>query len=155
MGLYESLAEEEVGRLVLRVPILCSPEQSCRTAVERMRQRGLGCVLVVDELKKPLGIFTERGLTRLLVDQPAALDDPLERRMSRRVVTVGLAEPVARVLEAMQREDTRFVCVVDDEGRAAGLTGQKGLMEFIADHFPQQVMVQRVGKRPLEQREGA
>ena len=155
MGLYESLADEEVGRLILRVPVLCSPDDTCREAVARMRQRALGCVLVVDDDQKPLGIFTERALTRLLVDMPAALDDPLEQRMSQRVVTVSVTEPVARVLESMQREDTRFVCVVNKAGRVAGLTGQKGLMEFIADHFPQQVMVQRVGKRPPQQREGA
>lgn len=155
MGLYESLADEAVGTLTLRVPVLCSPDNTCGEAVGRMRRRKLGCTLVVDDDSKPLGIFTERMLTRLLVERPAALADPVEQRMSQHFVRVGLGEPVLRVLEAMRREDTRFVCVVDEEGRVAALSGQKGLMEFIADHFPQQVMVQRVGKRPPQQREGA
>ena len=40
--------------------------------------------------------------------------------------------------------------------RIAGLTGQKGLIEFVADHFPGQVMVQRIGGQPYpSDREGA
>ena len=43
----------------------------------------------------------------------------------------------------------RFLCVLDEDGRTrVALTGQKGLSEYIADHFPQQVMVQRVGGKP-------
>ena len=45
---------------------------------------------------------------------------------------------------------------VDDQGKLVGLTGQKGLMEYVAEHFPGEVMVQRVGEKPYTQsREGA
>ena len=50
----------------------------------------------------------------------------------------------------------RFVCELDEQGKVKGLTGQKGLSEYIADHFPEQVMVQRVGGQPgMGTREGA
>ena len=46
--------------------------------------------------------------------------------------------------------------VLDNDGKVIALTGQKGLMEYIADHYPGQIMVQRVGVPPYSQsREGA
>ena len=45
---------------------------------------------------------------------------------------------------------------VNDADVVVGLTGQKGLMEYIADLFPQEVHVQRVGTKPFPAtREGA
>lgn len=155
MQLRESLSNEPVSRLALREPVLCGPDELIRDAVARMREQKLGCVIVVDDQSRPVGMFTENMLTRLMASSPAGLDDKLRARMAEQCHCVRPTDPVARVLEALQRSNTRFVCVVDDEGRVAGLTGQKGLMEFIAEHFPGQVMVQRVGSPPPSQREGA
>jgi uncharacterized Ntn-hydrolase superfamily protein len=69
---------------------------------------------------------------------------------------VSVRDTVCHVMDRVRRQGARFVCVVDEMGRAVALTGQKGLAEYIADHFPDQVMVQRVGGRPgQETREGA
>ena len=68
---------------------------------------------------------------------------------------VQTSDPIVDVLEAMLTKNVRFLCVVDEEGRVVGLTGQKGLMEYVAEHFPGQVMVQRVGCAPYLNREGA
>ena len=43
-------------------------------------------------------------------------------------------EPVFAVLKGMQVEDVRFVVVLNEAGKAIALTGQRGLMEYIADH---------------------
>ena len=155
MGLKESLAGATVGELALREPALVPPPTPLSTAVEKMNERQLGCLFVVDAERRPIGLFTESDLTRLLHQSPGALTDPIENHATGGFVTVTREDRVSRVLEAMQREDTRFVCVVDQKGVVAGLTGQKGLMEFVAEHFPQQVMVEHVSSRPLEQREGA
>jgi hypothetical protein len=50
----------------------------------------------------------------------------------------------------------RFLIVINEHGQLAGLTGQKGLMEYVAEHFPGEVIVQRIGCKPYtEEREGA
>jgi hypothetical protein len=69
---------------------------------------------------------------------------------------VNTSDPIAKVVAAMQAQNVRFVCVLDDEGRVTALSGQKGVMEYVAEHFPGQVMVQRIGCAPYtQQREGA
>ena len=76
--------------------------------------------------------------------------------MTRDWPTVSLADPISTVLDAMERANVRFVIVVDQQGQLAGLTGQKGLMEYVAEHFPGQAIVQRIGGAPYPtDREGA
>ena len=156
MGLQENLLNEQVSRLALRKPITVSPNDSIRVAIEQMRKGKLGCVVVVDEALKPLGVFTESMLTQLLVQYPAALEEPLKDHLSERWPWVSLTDKVADVLEAMQAKNVRFLCVLDKDGVLVGLTGQKGLMEYVAEHFPGQVMVQRIaGTGYSHEREGA
>jgi len=69
---------------------------------------------------------------------------------------VHSSDPIATVLDLVQNRGARFVCELDEYGKVKGLTGQKGLSEYIADHFPEQVMVQRIGGQlGMGTREGA
>ena len=156
MGLYENFVSEPISRLALREPITISPSSSVKDAVLKMRDKELGCVIVVDEKDKPIGMFTEAMLRHLLIEDRAALDDSLENRMAKDFPCAKSKDPVVNVLEAMRSENHRFVCVVDENGKLVGLTGQKGLMEYIAEHFPQTVLTERAGNvSPRRQREGA
>ncbi len=155
MGLHQNMLNEPVSRLALREPVLCKPEDTLREAIKQMQQAKLGCVIVVDEQSKPVGMFTENRLTQLLTKGPAPLDDAISTQLDENWPCVQTTDPVVDVLNAMQSANVRFICVCDEQGRVTGLTGQKGLMEFVADHFPGQVMVQRVGCAPYLDREGA
>ena len=155
MGLQESLRTEKVEKLALREAIMVSPTVTVREAVERMVAARLGCVMVADAEERPLGTFTEEDLIQLLVNGSKGLDDRVDAHLSEKWASVRLSDPIAKVLLAMRLKNLRFVCVTNEESRVVALTGQKGLMEYVADHFPRQVMVQRVGlKLSTEQREG-
>ncbi len=156
MGLKENMRSDPVSRLNLRDPVVASESSSVREGIQRMRERGLGCVIVIDDQRRPLGILNEGMLRQMLSVNPAVIEAPIRDYMSTSARWVRLTDPVVQVLRAMQNENTRFVGVVDDDGRLAGLTGQKGLMEYVADHFPEQVSVQRIGQSThYAQREGA
>ena len=156
MGLQENIRNECVRDLALREPVICGPDESIRQTVERMREKKLGCVIVIDDDHRPLGMFTESMLKQLLVHDPSRIDAPVKDHMAEQWPWVKLNDPIADVLEGMQAKNVRFVCAVDEDGRVAALTGQKGLMEYVADHFPEQVMVQRIGSTPYtKEREGA
>ena len=156
MGLYENMLTEPISRLALRKAIVVAPDISVRDAVVQMRENKLGCVIVIDAEQKPLGMFTEAILRMMLIEHRAVLDDSVQNHMARQFPLAKSDDPIVTVLEAMLAENHRFVCVVDDAGQVTGLTGQKGLMEYIAEHFPQLVMNQRAGvEPPLSDREGA
>ena len=112
---------------------------------------------MVNDAGEPVGTFGEAGLIDLLLAQPAAIySAPVKDHLDAKWAKVGLDSPIAAVLRAMETERLRFVCVTDEQGKVAALTGQKGLMEYIAEHFPNQAMVQRLGGKPsMTKREGA
>jgi predicted transcriptional regulator len=157
MGLKENLTNETVSQLPCREAIRIPPEATVREAVEILQSKQLGCAVVVDEADKPLGVFTERTLIDLLLQQPENLDSLQVRdHLEAEWFCVQTTDPIARVLDLVQNRGARFVVELDDAGKVKGLTGQKGLSEYIADHFPEQVMVQRIGGQPgMETREGA
>ena len=156
MGLQENICNDLIDQLQLREPVSVSPEVSLRETVTTMRNRNIGCAAVVDKEHKPIGIFTESMLTELLSHGPVDMNKPIKDFMAVRYPWVRISDPVAELLEAMQLKNVRMLCVVDEQDRLVGLTGQRGLMEFVADHFPGQIMVQRVGLAPYPaEREGA
>jgi predicted transcriptional regulator len=156
MGLYENIRNEPVSQLAIREPVVVSADATVRDAIGCMRERNLGCAIVVDDDRRPVGLFAESKLTRLLSETPGAVYDPILEHVDKNWPTVSLNDPISCVLSALEFANIRFLIVVDDQGRLAGLTGQKGLMEYIAEHFPRQVIVQRIGGKPYPaHREGA
>jgi len=157
MGLKENLQNESVSTQPCREANLNHPETSVRQAAQILQSKKLGCAVVVDAEGKPMGIFTERTLIKLLLQQPHDLDKiPVREHLETEWFCVRNSDSISAVLDLVQKRDARFVCELDEHGKVIGLTGQKGLSEYIADHFPEQVMVQRIGGQPgMENREGA
>lgn len=157
MGLHENFQNEAVSRLALRDPVTASSGEKLRDVIVRMREKQLGCAVIVDDDQKPIGLFTESKLVQMLAAEGSLVgNETIDAHMTVPCPWVKLSDPIVYVLEAMQMKNVRFMCVVDDDGRLVGLTGQKGLIEFVADHFPGQVMVQRIGGNAFPaEREGA
>ena len=154
MGLFENMKSEPVSKLNLRKPVTVSSDDKLRDVIKAMQAANLGCAIVVDDDQKPVGMFTESMLTQIVFDD--VLDDPISKHAADRWPQISLTDPIVSVLEAMEVKNIRLMSVIDEEGKVAGVAGQKGLMEYIADHFPGQVMVQRIGQKPyMQEREGA
>ncbi len=156
MGLKEDLQHETVSRLPIREAIAVPPATTIREAVEKMRAQGLGCAVIVDAEGKPEGIFTERALLGVLLEGVSLDDTSVGQHIYANYSHVKSSEPISRVWDEILHGGYRFVCVTDDDGKLVGLTGQRGLSEYISEYFPQQVMVQRLGGKPwIQDREGA
>jgi predicted transcriptional regulator len=155
MGLREDILKRPVGELPLRQLVAVGRETTVRQAMARMREAKLGCAVVVDEAGKPLGKFTERVLMRLLVEGHS-LDGKAASHMFGADDCVRADQPIQDMIRMMQTRHLRYIVVVDRQGKATDLTGQKGLMEFIADHFPRAVKVSPPAEKlHIDQREGA
>jgi CBS domain-containing protein len=157
MALKDNLQNETVMNLPSREAITVTGDTSVLRAIERLREKRLGCAVVVDADSKPIGTFSERGLIDLLVSQPVDLTTlPVRDCLDKVWLNLPSNSPIQQVLDLILDQQARFICVTDEAGHTVALTGQRGLSEYIADHFPQQVMVQRVGGRPgTTTREGA
>ena len=144
MGLREKLQVEPVSKLNIRAPLTVGPSVTLREAILKMRRRGLGCVIVVGTDKKPVGVFTEAMLRHLLLRTPQFAEQPIRGHMATTFAWVKESDPVGLVVDAMDAKNIRFVVVVDEEGKVTGLTGQKGIMEYVAEQFHREVVSHRV-----------
>ena len=114
MGLRQIILREPVSQLELRELLTLKPNDTVKAAVKLMRTKRLGCVMIVDDQGKPLGEFTEHSLLKLLLDNPEAMSCELKDVMDDDWVTVKLADPISKVLDAMH-DGLRFVIVVDED----------------------------------------
>lgn len=156
MGLQQAILADPIKDLDLRELVKAQPQETVRQVIARMRSQKLGCAVILDAQDRPVGKFTERTLIKLLRKNPRGLDDPISQHMLKSPDTLRLTDTVGDAIELMQSKSIRFIVVVDDDGKAVALTGQKGVMEYIAEFFPRQVKVQEMdSKLSMKKREGA
>jgi CBS domain-containing protein len=152
----DDLKQDTVSSLQLREAIVIHPQTSVSEAVALMRTKSLGCAVIVDHDGTPRGFFTEQSLLVALLQHDSLEDRPVSDFVDPDFITVQSSEPISRVWEAVRSSGSRFICVTDDDGNLIGVTGQRGLAEYVAEYFPQQVSVQRLGSTPwMQNREGA
>lgn len=156
MAFREELELEPISSLRLRDLIVVHQYTIVRAAVAVMRSHSLGCALIIDPIGKPIGLFTEKSLLAVLM-QGASLDRrPVWDYAERDFLSFRKSEPIARVWDAVKQQGVRFIVVTDDEDHPVGMTGQRGIAEYVSDCFPRQTVVQRLGSKPwMQQREGA
>ena len=137
MGLKENLQSECVSKLPCREAILIQPETSVRQAAEIMQAKKLGCAVVVDAEGKPIGIFTERTLIELLLQQPDNLAEiPVRDHLETEWFCVHSSDPISAVLDAVQKRGARFVCELDAAGKGDWADRPKGLVGIHCRSFP-------------------
>jgi len=156
MGLRDDLSNEPIGRLAICAGVRFPATAPVRAAVAALREEKQGCVIVVDSHGRPEGKFTEHQLAGLLSKGTAFLDEPISRHMRDAWAQVRLDEPITSMIHKLQDYHLRYVLVVDEQGKALGVTGQRALMEYISDNFPLQVRTSEMdAKVSIDTREGA
>ena len=117
---------------------VASPREAVADAARRMGELGVGTLVVVDELQRPLGIVTDRDLVLRCVARPR---DPrrteLAAVMSGPVVWVREDATLASALEEMGRLHVRRLAVVDARDRLTGLLSlDDALCSELAEETP-------------------
>ena len=110
-----------VASLVQRQVQSVAPSASCQDAARKMRDMGVGSLVVV-EANRPLGVVTDRDLVLRVVARgldPAAV--PVHEAMSRMPIFVSHRREVSEVLELMREYAVRRVPVVDDAHELIGV----------------------------------
>ncbi len=98
-----------------------APEASAQEASQTLAARGFGSLVVSSDGQTALGILSERDIVREVGRKgPAVLSEPVEKLMTRNVVTCTKADKAVAVLAAMTEGRFRHMPVVE-AGRMVGL----------------------------------
>jgi CBS domain-containing protein len=125
----------QIGSLIRRSVESIAPGASCLEAARRMRDMGVGS-LVVAERRRPLGMLTDRDLVIRLVARGLAPDQVMVGEiMSERPIFVSQTRDVATVLEVMRDEGVRRVPVVDDAHELVGVVALDDLILVVSSEL--------------------
>jgi len=121
--------EDTLGGIMERNPVTIKPDASVRKALQLMIKKDVGSLIVVKN-GEPLGIITERDVTRLSLRLAQAVyERPVTRLMTHPLITLPPTTPVWEALETMLAKKIRRVPIVD-QGRLAGIVTERDLFKW-------------------------
>lgn len=84
--------------------------------------RRTGAIMLVDDVGRLAGLFTDSDLARLFeTRRDGAMDEPVERVMTRAPVVIGAAARVGEALDILRARKFSELPVVDADGRPVGM----------------------------------
>lgn len=106
----------------------CRQGDTLNDAARLMWERDCGCVPVLDDSDRIVGIVTDRDICMATYTRGMAPGDiSIESTMSREVLTCAPDDSVERIEAIMRSSRVRRVPVVDDESRIIGLVSLNDL----------------------------
>ena len=100
----------------------CRPHDFLNKAAQLMWENACGCVPVVDEHNKPLGILTDRDICMAAYTQGKSLADMrADSAMARKPVCCRSEDEISAAMNLMREKGTRRLPVVDARGGLVGI----------------------------------
>ncbi|WP_259765538.1 DUF294 nucleotidyltransferase-like domain-containing protein, partial [Pseudomonas protegens] len=118
-----------LGELAMRHPVACAPQMPLREAVALMHEQQVGSIVVVDEHKAPLGIFTLRDLRQVVADRTQDLNQPIEQHMTQAPFFLSPDHSAFDAAIAMTERHIAHVCLVKDQ-RLCGVVSERDLFSL-------------------------
>lgn len=94
--------------------ISCKPTDPIKCAVVRMYENNVGSVAIVDDDNRPIGIFTERDLVRV-VARGISLETPLAEVMSKNLITINPEDSTVSAAVKMLENNIRHLPVIEND----------------------------------------
>jgi CBS domain-containing protein len=126
----------EVAQICRRDVDTVAPDETALVAARRMRDRGVGTLIVVNDLDQPMGLLTDRDLAMRIVAQ--------ERNPARTPVTEVMTAMPTRVLETSSIDSAlgnmiagrcRRMPVVNGMGELRGVVSLDDILRHLAEEF--------------------
>jgi CBS domain-containing protein len=135
----QSIKVVEVVALGMDPPVVIDADTPLREVLQRMRDESSGCALITRE-NRLAGIFTERDLVARVFGNDGALEQPVADWMTQDPDRVTQSDPIRKAIRVMRRGGFRHVPIVDEEGGVVGCVRDKDIIDYLAEHFPEQVL---------------
>lgn len=135
----EGLLKHRVRHLLPRAPLTVGPTTKTREVLRLMVDHSVGCVVVVSEDEKPLGVFTERDALLKLNTRATELGDrPVSEFMTPNPQTLALTAKIAFAVQRMDQGGFRHVPLVDDTGCVTGVISVRDILRYFTEKMDEE-----------------
>jgi CBS domain-containing protein len=125
-----------VGRICVRNVDTAELTETVQTVAQRMHDRNVGTLVVVDKERRPLGIVTDRDIVvRAVIEHHDPDKVPVWGIMSQLPQTVTEDATTEEALSIMRSGPYRRLPVVDHEGHLAGIVSLDDVLHVLASEF--------------------
>jgi len=128
------LLHDKVVLLLPRKPVIVAPDVTVQEVLQKLVERSIGCVLVVEE-QRLVGIFTERdAVVRIGASIESLGDHPVGEFMTPTPETIEIDAQIAYALQKMDVGGYRHLPVTS-QGRIVGVVSIRDILQYLARHL--------------------
>jgi CBS domain-containing protein len=110
------------------------PDQSIREAITLLAQYNIGALVVVDEANRPVGILSERDITRALARDENILSKSVSELMTKNVITGLPQDDIISVANTMTEKRIRHIPIVE-QGKLVGIISIGDVVKAQRDQY--------------------
>ena len=130
---------EPIGHLDLLSPVVVDEQTPYAEMLSLMRRQARGSV-VICRGQAVTGVFTERDYLYKHILEKVDPKTPIASLMSPHPVTVSSKTSLGDAVELMHEKRFRNLPIVDDKGSPVGLLTVGGIIRYLAQKFPREVV---------------
>ena len=102
-----------------------------KEGIELLFKRHVGCIVVIDDAQKCIGLFTERDAIRI-VAQNMPLDAPIEKIMTKNPFTVNEDSTFDEAKNIIKSAKVRHLPVITTSGKLVGLISVRNILDELS-----------------------
>jgi CBS domain-containing protein len=128
----ESFPYREILRSIMDSDVYtCSPLCTLRDVIRDMAGRNISSVIVIDHVKQPVGILTERDIMqRVIADEGVDLDStPISKVMTSDPITLHPDNTIYRALSVLSDSHIKHLPLIE-EGKIVGIVTMRQLLKL-------------------------
>ena len=134
---YESFIDmKRVSQVMTHGVCTVARQTSVKQVLMEMAEKAISCIVVVDG-NQPVGIITERDVSRLLIDYSDLSHLTVDEVMTTSVQTVSGDTVLPAAIDMMKRHKLRRLVVVDQDGNVEGLATQSDIIKGLEGKYIQ------------------
>ncbi|HXY72268.1 MAG TPA: CBS domain-containing protein [Actinomycetota bacterium] len=122
-------ADDYVKGVMSSPVVTVTTQATVAQALRAMIDHDIGAIVVVDG-DAPVGVFTERDVTRKILDEPDLLGRSIGDEMSSPVTSVSPNDEVVFIFKTMSDQKIRRLPVVDS-GKLVGIVTERDLLRWV------------------------
>ena len=125
-----------VARICVRQVDIAEASESVLEAACRMRERGVGTLVIVDDAGRPVGVLTDRDLAlRVVAAGGDSRVTSVGDVMTAHPRTVSESTPIESALSLMRSGSFRRLPVVNEDGKLVGIVSLDDVLALLAEEF--------------------
>lgn len=112
--------------------VTVTEQNSIVEAAKKMREKHVGCVIVVDADNRVVGVVTDRDIAMSLALETHTPDSRISQVMTTGVDTISHTMTVHDVTRFMRTVDVKRLPVVDEQNRLVGVVSNDDIIALLA-----------------------